>query len=974
MKNFLSFGIFVIVFFSSLVFSSAKFVSGYNDGINTYAVIEYNGRKYRTDKYGADTNIKLWNNLSQEGKKKLMKYYYSPNDRALDFGSGSASMAKWANDTQGWSKLVDKLKQKRANKSYPKLKSFYDKSLKIPSMSNVKCTDAIRNTDLAKESSKLRKNIEGNYNAGKMIYKKLINIKWEQIGVAVKGVSANLIPIIVDNFMTGFITNGASEASQMLVNLYSFFQSTRDFAKQHPNDAATLIKKLDTLTQMMATDAATAKSFVKKDIEKLQRNYKELAKLCKEDYENQVKFEKEKKKALQKMYVTPVIDTNLKITSSAKTKKEREEEICRKAETMYRLLDSRMRIVINSAKTNLNNEWEKFQSLKIPVSVKICGSPIKYATNIKNCLSISHYSVKEIQSWKAKLPKRIKELEDLSAEHHKILNKLKSIRDKYVKKAKQIQSRKNELLRKYKKCLVINRYNKYIPSIGIDNTISSIEISAKETKIEILKEEDIKKKITEGLKERIDMEIDGVRPYRSLESNFVNSLIQIRDAVRKIDKIYLSEEIFTVAHHYPKYKDGIKRFKAKISLFSIKKQNKIKKELIKRLRKNQKKIRYQVKRLIIGQNNARDDFQKLTEFLTRYTGQGYNFSDKLKKDVLEVTGVKLKRPYYDIVEDWQNGDYMLWMQGDNSWILKPKYMIVDIESIIKEFSGDYLHSNSLEALINDISKNRSKLLTLSRSAWSKKFNEYSSRAYKIINSATTGGVLSKNLKDVYAKFYNMLNSINYIITNRERVKSVYPLLRKDINDASAILEKKENNMYDSIIQRLRDDTKIGTEAYRVKDTPEIAKMFKEINVLVLKLKNAKEELGQALKNRNKQYIRDFYQKFKEVYESKDTSSVVSLLSDDWGSSADGVGISDLEDYLNRSFRLFDSIIYNVSNLNIQKIKDNLYRVSYALNIEGEIYDDDIVHVEKSSVQEEVQIKNGKVKILKTLNGRFWSVK
>ncbi len=121
-------------------------------------------------------------------------------------------------------------------------------------------------------------------------------------------------------------------------------------------------------------------------------------------------------------------------------------------------------------------------------------------------------------------------------------------------------------------------------------------------------------------------------------------------------------------------------------------------------------------------------------------------------------------------------------------------------------------------------------------------------------------------------------------------------------------------------------------------------------------------------------IQSFYRQFKEAYESKDVSSVVSLLSDDWGSSSDGTDMSDLEDYLSRSFRLFDSIIYNISNLNIQKIKGNLYRVSYNLSIEGEIYDEDIVHVEKSSVQEEVQVKNGTVKILKTLNGQYWSIK
>ncbi len=134
-----------------------------------------------------------------------------------------------------------------------------------------------------------------------------------------------------------------------------------------------------------------------------------------------------------------------------------------------------------------------------------------------------------------------------------------------------------------------------------------------------------------------------------------------------------------------------------------------------------------------------------------------------------------------------------------------------------------------------------------------------------------------------------------------------------------------------------------------------------------------QEKAKKLYN-DKQQIREFYKKFKEAYESKDVSAVTSLLSDDWSSSSDSTDISDLEDYLGKSFRVFDEINYNISNINIQPLGNDKYRVSYNVDIIGQIYDNDITHEEKSSVQEEVGVQNGKVLILKTFGGHFWSVK
>jgi len=120
-------------------------------------------------------------------------------------------------------------------------------------------------------------------------------------------------------------------------------------------------------------------------------------------------------------------------------------------------------------------------------------------------------------------------------------------------------------------------------------------------------------------------------------------------------------------------------------------------------------------------------------------------------------------------------------------------------------------------------------------------------------------------------------------------------------------------------------------------------------------------------------IKEFYNQFKDAYESKDEYQVVSLISGNWDSS-DGNSIADLEDNLHNIFNVFDEIQYNISNITIQPDQDNMYRVSYNVAIRGIIYEADITHNEKSSVQELVKLADGKVRIIKTLNGNFWSMK
>lgn len=121
-------------------------------------------------------------------------------------------------------------------------------------------------------------------------------------------------------------------------------------------------------------------------------------------------------------------------------------------------------------------------------------------------------------------------------------------------------------------------------------------------------------------------------------------------------------------------------------------------------------------------------------------------------------------------------------------------------------------------------------------------------------------------------------------------------------------------------------------------------------------------------------ITQLYVRFAQEYSNKNLSGLMSLLSDEWMSSGDGTTLMDLENTLSNSFSIFNEITCEIGSLYITSSGNNLYTVTYTITIQGINYENDIKHIEKSTVTEEVSIIDGKPKILKTLNGKFWTVR
>jgi len=991
--------------------SEAKFISGYTDGlISTYAIIEFNGIKYKTDETGSRTNTLLWNQLNDEDKRQLMKYYWSPNTRKADFGPAATQMASWANDVQGWSKLVDALKQKRANKNYPDLKAFYEKPLEMPTMPNVSCTAEMQNCDLAKEAGRLNAEIKANYAAGQGIYKKLVDIKWEQVSVAVKGISANLIPIIIDNFITSSITGttvvAINKMSPIIASLIQVSDQTLQFAKNNPNDAAELIKKLDELCDIMETDAKTAIDFVEQDKQKLQGIYEQLATLCQQDSLNKQKIAEQKKVALESLMKVVPADTGLEITSTAAREGDRVEEIRIKAKALYAALTVSKSTVISELVAEYESLSKELREVKKFAPLKVCDGNFFENGIDSNCFTMN-YSVSEITQWDTAFPKTISEINTQVESYRIILEKAKTSRENHVERIKSIQSKIIELSDKYSRYLGFNPGAERIEPLfaNYNSLISYLEERIPALELAFSQAVSGQKAVKEGLKQRIEKEKTGAVKYKSLEANFINSIDQIKDAVYKSDNLYASEEFIFVdkISHKPMInKEKIKSFNS-----DPKKEVDIK-VVINRLKEKQKEQNHQIKRLIAGQNNAMYDSQVLQDFLAEYTdGLIYTSTAfaKIKADVSLVTGVSLKHPFYDIVVDRLNGDYSLWMVGSGSslrWMLDPETLRLDIDSLIEEFKkidNDNQNYKILENILNKIKADKASFINLDRRQFEVMSRNLSANIEKIVHDVSSGRERNEQLAIIQKEISILLEEMdtaNRICVKEKEIRRLITAIPEiqiqvqKIEEEYKYLEQSQRiearYTFERMIKDLRDcmqvilDMKQSLDSSKTNELILVTKLNgldkQSLNLILkisktiqqLEINNKKEETNLVQNN-----IKDFYANFKQAYESKNESQVVNFISNDW-ESADGSNISDLESNLRRIFNIFDNINYNISNLNIVSIDDNTFRVNYDVEITGVNYERNLTHKEKSSVSEEVTVNpRGGVKINKTLNGRFWYI-
>lgn len=152
----------------------------------------------------------------------------------------------------------------------------------------------------------------------------------------------------------------------------------------------------------------------------------------------------------------------------------------------------------------------------------------------------------------------------------------------------------------------------------------------------------------------------------------------------------------------------------------------------------------------------------------------------------------------------------------------------------------------------------------------------------------------------------------------------------------------------------------------------VLEKFWKLEPELLNLEKELEVKRNALTAQENKAVIDFYQAFKEAYELRDESAIMAMIGDDW-EAGDGTTLADLQGYLRNSFTVFDQITYKLSQLTFTW-NGSAFSVSYDLTITGRNFRYNLKHEEKSTVNEEVALdRQGKPRIVRTMNGRFWYV-
>ena len=247
---------------------------------------------------------------------------------------------------------------------------------------------------------------------------------------------------------------------------------------------------------------------------------------------------------------------------------------------------------------------------------------------------------------------------------------------------------------------------------------------------------------------------------------------------------------------------------------------------------------------------------------------------------------------------------------------------------------------------------------------------------KFVNFFSFDSGMQKTAEKIIKKLKEKKERISAVVTKADDENALFTVLKNKIdhlikfsNDQIAM----GNFSSVMVLGTQADDLKIEYEELDKTDI-KIDEAFKELAALIALAKekyiDAQNRLNTDI-DKGLEVIKDFYGDFKKAYESMDDYQVMNLIDEDW-EAGDGTTLTDLEMNLSRTFRTFDEIQYSISNLKISPLPQDTYMVTYDINITSRMFSRNLKHEEKSSVSEEVGIDDkGRVKIIRTLNGRFW---
>ena len=278
----------------------------------------------------------------------------------------------------------------------------------------------------------------------------------------------------------------------------------------------------------------------------------------------------------------------------------------------------------------------------------------------------------------------------------------------------------------------------------------------------------------------------------------------------------------------------------------------------------------------------------------------------------------------------------------------------------------------MDDLIKKLERERGGLMGLSESAFSQGINVFSSEAVSLANRAFLAGGRSRmNPQALFNKSYNklmlLISEVGGAYTQGKKAAEITGQLTQLISSVSDYLARPESaggaGAAVDWVQAIDAVLAPGSEANQLRSSGGIAGLLDQLATLQVKLKRYQSSGGDVA-------VRKLYQDFTEAYQAKALGRVTRFLTADWKAS-DGSDLTDLEDILGNSFRVFDRVQFSISNLAVKPAGGGEYQVSYTVTITGQIYNMNMKHQESATVEDVVVLTLDGAKIKATRGGRLW---
>jgi hypothetical protein len=277
------------------------------------------------------------------------------------------------------------------------------------------------------------------------------------------------------------------------------------------------------------------------------------------------------------------------------------------------------------------------------------------------------------------------------------------------------------------------------------------------------------------------------------------------------------------------------------------------------------------------------------------------------------------------------------------------------------------YAPDMEEILKKLQADAGRLDGLDNAAFSRESNRYSNEAYRLIVQAGNEGKVEpkSRINVAYGAIIGKLSEISGAYYQRQRLSRAQASLHSVIDGIKNFLANPDAMGGWQAAQGWMDS--IGPAKSEVdvavRNHPSIVPLMAQLDGFMDRLKVLASSVDAATLQRDMQAIQSMYVGFASAYQNRNLPGLISFLSSDW-QAADGSTVYDLETTLSNSFRVFDSIVFKISGMNIQRT-GTAYRVSYQAALIGRISRMQKSHEETSAVVDTVVITPDGPRIQKT---------